>query len=80
MVLLEAQILEKFIIITNTAARETIKNYRNSKILDNNEEAVYKGLEDIVKNKNKYLRKKEEKQKYNNERILNKIINLIEKE
>ena len=54
MVLEEAKILDKFIIITNTAAREAVQNYKNSIIVDNNEEAIYNGLKDIIEGKVKY--------------------------
>lgn len=50
MVLEEAKILDKFIIITDTAAREAIQDYEKSIIVDNNEEAIYKGLKEIIQN------------------------------
>lgn len=54
MVLEEAKILDKFIIITDTAAREAITNYKKSIIVDNNEEAIYNGLKEIIQGKVKY--------------------------
>lgn len=47
-VLDEAKILGKPIILTDSAAREAAQNYSNSYILDNNEEAIYKGLKKIL--------------------------------
>ena len=48
MVVDEAKILEKRIIITDTAAKEGLENYKNSYILDNNEKAIYEGLKKIL--------------------------------
>lgn len=44
MVLDEAKILNKSIIITDTASRESIENYTNGIILENSEKGIYKGL------------------------------------
>lgn len=44
MVLDEAKILNKPIIITDTASRESIKNYDNGTIVENSEKGIYKGL------------------------------------
>lgn len=76
MVLLEAQILEKYIVITNTAARETIRDYEDSRILENNEEEIYKGLKDLIKDKENL--KNKNKKKYSNSDIIEKIIKVIE--
>lgn len=54
MVLEEAKILDKFIIITDTAAREAVANYEKSIIVDNNEEAIYNGLKQIIEGKIEY--------------------------
>lgn len=48
MVIEEAKILGKNIIITNTAAREAVNQYNNSKIVENNEEAIYEGLKQVI--------------------------------
>lgn len=53
MVLEEAKILEKFIIITDNDSKEAIENYENKIILENNEEAIYEGLKDILENQKK---------------------------
>lgn len=79
MVLLEAQILEKFIVITNTAARETLQNYDNKMILENNEEKIYGGLSEIIKNKEKYVKNSSNTHKYDNSEIIAKIESLINK-
>lgn len=77
MVLLEAQILEKFIIITNTAARETLQNYNNKLIVENNEKDIFRGLSEILKNKEKYINKNQNTNKYDNSEIITKIENVI---
>ena len=49
MTVLEAKILEKPILITDTAAREGVVGYDKSYITDNSDEGVYKGIEDCLK-------------------------------
>lgn len=75
MVLEEAKILNKSIIITDTAAREAVENYPNAKIVSNNEQGIYEILEKI-------LTQKEQEQivetKYKNEQILKQVKTLIE--
>ena len=44
MVLDEAKILNKPIIITDTASRESIINYNKGTIVENSEKGIYKGL------------------------------------
>ncbi len=78
MVLLEGQILEKFIIITDTAARETLINYNNKMIVGNNEEDIYSGLSKILKNKEEYIKTDYNIKKYDNSDIIEKIKNTIE--
>lgn len=74
MVLEEAKILNKKIVITNTAAREAVKEYNKAMILENEEEKIYKGLEKIIKNKNE-----EDKEEfiYNNNNIIDEIQKLV---
>lgn len=48
MVLEEAKILNKYILITDTAARETVTNYEKAQIFENTEEGIYKGLKNII--------------------------------
>lgn len=76
MVLEEAKILGKPIVITDTAAREAVENYQNSTILENNEEAIYKGLKEVIL-KGKKVRI-ENKKEYDNTKIIEKIIDLLE--
>lgn len=79
MVLEEAKILGKSIIITNTAAREAVEKYENSLIIENNEEKIYEKLKKIIENHSKKEENKnlQESQKYDNSNIINKIVKLI---
>lgn len=75
MVLLEAQILGKYILITDTSAKETIQEYEASKIFENTEQGIYIGLKELLKKSN--TNKTEKREEYNNEQIIEKISNLI---
>lgn len=77
MVLLEAQILEKFIIITDTAARETLQNYDNCAIVGNNEQDIYNGLSNVIANKNS---DETNANKYSNADIIENIEKIIKGE
>lgn len=78
MVLEEAKILNKPIIITDTAAREAVSKYKNSTILENNEEKIFMGLKEIIKNydKTKTQEIKQDEQ-YDNSKIIDKIVKLV---
>ena len=52
MVLEEAKILNKRILITNTAAVECIENYKKAQVFENTENGIYEGLKQIIENKN----------------------------
>lgn len=54
MVLEEAKALSKKIIITDTAAKEAVKNYQNSMIIENNERMIHKALTSILNNTYKF--------------------------
>ena len=75
MVLEEAKILGKSIIITDTAAREAVQDYKNSIIIENSEEKIYQKLKQIIsdfKRENIDL-----KEKYDNSEIIQKIEKLV---
>ena len=75
MVLLEAKVLNKKILITDTASREVLEDYDDKIIMKNNEEGIYQGIK-------KALTMKEKKKKdstFSNEEILCDIIDVIEK-
>lgn len=77
MVIEEAKILDKFIMITDTAAREALKGYDKSKITENTEEGIYKAIKDFVLNKQNFRQNEENIVKYNNEEILEEIKKLM---
>ena len=52
MVLDDAKILNKKIIITKTAAVEGIKDYQKKTILENTDKGIYEGLKGILKSYN----------------------------
>lgn len=72
MVLEEAKILNKSILITDTAAKEAVENYAKSKVFENSEKGIYEGLKGVLTEEKE---KDNSKNEYNNQ----KIINLIEK-
>ena len=79
MVLEEAKILEKSILITDTAAREAISEYKNSKIFENTEDGIYVGLKEIIEKYNDKEKEIEKEQKeYDNSPILGQVVELIE--
>ena len=75
MVLEEAKILNKPIIITDTAAREAVRDYKNSVIVENDEHKIYEKLKFIIENNIKQFA--ENKKEYNNEHIINTIKKLF---
>ena len=79
MVLEEAKILGKSILITNTAAREAVSEYKNSKIFENTEDGIYTGVKEILqKDKNKHKEIENEQNKYDNSPIIGQVVELIE--
>lgn len=81
MVLEEAKILGKSIIITDTAAREAVKNYENANVLENTEDGIYNGLKNIIlynkKSQNKQGKEDIIQNEYDNIDIIKKIEKLI---
>ena len=78
MVLEEAKILGKNIIITNTAAREAVENYKNSIILENSKEGIYNGLKEILKEKKQENIEKNRIKEYDNSKIIGQVVELLE--
>mgnify|MGYP003370427984 CR=1 FL=1 len=76
MVLLEARILGKDIIITDTAARETLKNYSHGKVVKNEEKEILSALREIIQKKK--VKEEIKKEEYENEYILEKVKEIIE--
>ena len=80
MVLEEAKILEKKIIITDTAAREAIEGYSNKYVLENTEEGIYNGLLKVLEDDKKNGKDKnneEIKKQYDNSNIIKEVKELI---
>ena len=78
MVLEEAKILNKSIIITNTAAREAVENYKNAVIVENDEHEIYNKLKYIIENNTKTFDDK--KQIYDNHHIIKELEKLLKEE
>ncbi len=79
MVLEEAKILDKPIVITDTAAREAVNNYQRTTILKNSEKEIYEGLRKIIVDKDIDNSSNRIMNRYCNDQILKKVIQLIEK-
>ena len=78
MVVEEAKILRKYILATNTATREALINYpKFSQIVDNSEEGIEKAIKFAINNKNS-IKKLQNDYTYDNDRIINKIIKIID--
>lgn len=78
MVLEEAKILGKNIAITNTAAREAVEGYDKAIIFENTEDGIYEGMKDILLNKDRIDNKIQGNNDYNNENIIDEIIEVLE--
>ena len=74
MVVEEAKILGKNILITDTAAREVIQGYLESKVFENSEEGIYEGLKNVLITSKQNI---VQKQEYNNAEIINKIKEIL---
>ena len=74
MCLIDAEMLSKFIIVTDTDARETIIGYNYTKLVLNNEESIYEGLKEIITTKPKVY----EENHFTNDNVLYEIIDVIE--
>ncbi|MGN1297438.1 MAG: glycosyltransferase [Clostridia bacterium] len=79
MVLEEAKILDKSIVITDTAAREAINDYSKAIILENSEQGIYEGLKKIIMDRDiNFNLNRNRTEKYDNSKLLKKVIELIE--
>ena len=75
MVIDEAKILNKNIIITKTAAIEAVKGYARKLILDNTEDAIYEGLKQVLQGNVIF---DDSETEFNNDNLINKIKALFE--
>ncbi len=70
----EAKILNKKILITNTSAKEVLKGYSKKLIFENNEDAIFEGLKQVLQ---KNVVFEEDDIEYNNEFLLEKVEQLL---
>lgn len=77
MVIEEAKILNKNIVITNTAAREAVEGYEKAIILNNNEEDIYLGLKEIIQNYVKDTENTTTQSIYDNEEIVKQVKEIL---
>ena len=75
MVIDEAKILNKNIIITKTAAIEAVKGYARKLILENTEDAIYEGLKQVLQGNVIF---DDSETEFNNENLINKIKAIFE--
>ena len=76
MTILESKILDKPILITDTAAREAVQDYYKSYIAENSEQGIYDGIKNCIKMLQEW--KKTEKQDiYDNYYIIRQIEKLV---
>ena len=78
MVIEEAKIFNKPILITKTAAVEAVRDYENSLIIENNEEDIYDKLKKVLLKKIDIKRNIDRTNCYDNSYILNEIQNLFD--
>lgn len=78
MVIEEGKILRKYILATNTATREALINYPEySQIVENSEKGIEEAIKFAIKNKEE-TKKLNNKYIYDNDKVLNKIVRIIE--
>ena len=75
MVVEEAKILNKQILITDTAAREVVFGYEAAQIFENTEQGIFEGLKENIENFVKI--QDDTDNNYNNKFIIEKIIELV---
>ena len=75
MVIDEAKILNKYIMLHDPAAREAVKDYKNSIVVENSFDGIYNGIKKLIKDS----KMKNIDYNYDNENIIEEIINLIER-
>lgn len=75
MVLVEAKILEKYIMVTNTAAKEVVESYANRLVVENSHEGIKDGIKKLIQ---EGIPKKKVMDTYSNKKLLDDVIHLIE--
>jgi glycosyltransferase involved in cell wall biosynthesis len=76
MTILESKILDKPILITDTASREAVQNYYKSYITENSEQGIYDGVRNCIELLPRW-RKTEKQDVYDNYDIIRKIEKLV---
>lgn len=77
MVLEEAKILNKAILVTNTAAKEAVINYDKKIIIENNEDAIFKEMKNFLEGKYSFLDEENENYNYDNKYLLEQVKNIL---
>ena len=77
MVLEEAKILNKPILVTNTAAAEAVKDYDKKLVIENNEEAIFESLKKVILGECKFLEEKLLDYNYDNKYLLEQIKGIL---
>lgn len=77
MIIEEAKILNKPIIITKTASTEAVQNYPKSLVIENEEEDIYKKLKMVLSGEYNYLQDSDFENIYDNKFIINEIEELF---
>ena len=78
MCLEEAKILNKKILITDTASKEVVKNYNKKLIIKNDEQAMFEALKQVLQGN--VIFQDDEEEKYDNEFLIHKIEELLGEE
>ena len=77
MVLEEAKILNRPILVTNTAAKEAVMNYDKKIVIENNEDAIFDEMKNVLQGKYSFLDKENANYNYDNKYLLEQIKNIL---
>lgn len=77
MVIEEAKILNKPIVITNTAAKEAVKDYSKSLVIENSADEIYFQLKNLLCGDYEYMQNDESNYVYDNEYLIGKIQKIL---
>ena len=77
MVLEEAKILNKPILVTNTAAKEAVMNYDKKIIIENKEDDIFDEMRNVLQGKYIFLDEENKSYNYDNKYLLEQIKNVL---
>ena len=77
MVIEEAKILNKSIIVTDTAAKEAVRNYDKKIVIENNEDAIFDEMRNVLQGKYIFLDEVNTRYNYDNKYLLEQIKNIL---